>query len=478
MGIDDYGIYNLVGGVVAMFVSLKNVFASSVQRFLNYEKGKGNDERVKKVFNLSMLIHVLLAISFAVIVEGFGLWFISHRLTIPAGSLSDALFVFHCSVFNAVILIMTSPYNAVIIANERINVFAWISVADALLKLLIIYIVPVLMFHYLRSYASLMMLIGIANIIFCISYCRKFTECTYALFWDKSLFVQLLSFAGWNFLGSTVFSLVSEGVNIILNIFGGVAINAARGISNQVKNSINTFSNNLFVAIQPFVIQQAASQDKDVIFRYTFRISRFMFLIVLMTVLPVIIYCDSILKVWLVHPPYMACIFLQLMLVNLAQRSLHSPLDLLFKSFGNIKLYQIIDSATLFLSLPISYVAMRLGLPLYAVFAVMCIVEVINLICVLSCAHIQLGLSLSEWLKRVGIYCLGVTVVLVALNLMMELFIHPHKFFEVAFTIILLFVLEALFAYSLLLNKQDKHFVQGYIGNKIKKRSQENMIAD
>ncbi len=465
LGVDDYGLYNLMAGIVAMFTSLRVILASSVQRFMNYEKGKENYERVKLVFNQSILIHIGIAIIFTIIVESFGIWFINNRLAIPNGSLSTALFVFHFSVASSVMSILNTPFDAAVIANEKIKVFAWLTTIDSVLKLAIVYLLPILGCDYLKSYAIMIMLIGVFNLIFNYLYTRRFDECKFTICWDNTLFKELLSFAGWNFLGNTAFALVSEGINMILNMFGGVVLNAARAVAYQIKAAVLTLSNNLIVAAQPYIMQKAASDNKENIFRYTYKMSRLMFLILICTVFPIIIYTDQILDIWLIEVPEMAGIFIQLILLNLVQRALHSPLDTMFKALGDIKNYQIIDSLSLALSLPLGYAAMKIGLPSYSVFVVVCIVEILNLLLITICAKKRCGMDLYGYFKEVIIFCMYSSCIYIILGFLFTKFLQPDSLLQLLLYETIALAIELSVAY-VLLPKEEKIFIKSFIKRK------------
>ena len=238
LGVDDYGLYNLVGGVVGLFASLKGLFAFAVQRFLSFAKGENNIEKERDVFTVSFYLHIGIALIFALVVECFGLWFIANKLNIPDTSITDAYFVFHCSVITAVVSIFLTPYSAAVIANEKMNIYAWISIVDAVIKLSIILLLPFIPYASVRCYAVLLLSVEMFNLFLYYTQCLKFKECKLVRRFNKSLFKELATFAGWDFAGNTAWALINEGVNMILNIFGGVAINAARGVAYQVKNAV------------------------------------------------------------------------------------------------------------------------------------------------------------------------------------------------------------------------------------------------
>ena len=228
LGVEDYGTYNLVGGVVAMFLSMKSVFAASVQRFLNYEKGQGNIQRVQEIFSTSVIIHLGISALFVILVECIGMYYIKNVMVIPEGMQSTTEFVFHCSVAATAIAIMTIPYDAVIIANEKMNFYAYLSIGDAILKLLIVFVLPILPFAYFRSYAFLILCISLCMRAISMRYSKRFPECEFKRIWRKKTVMQLTTFAGWNFFGCMAYSLIEEGTNMMAKTFGAIPFKAAK----------------------------------------------------------------------------------------------------------------------------------------------------------------------------------------------------------------------------------------------------------
>lgn len=468
LGVEDFGIYNLVAGLVAMFASLKSVFASSIQRFLNYAKGKNDQEQENKIFNISILIHSGLGLMFALIVEVVGNWFIKEKLNIPPDSISIAFFVFHCAVITTTITVASIPFDAVVIANEKFKYYAWLTLIDAVLKFLIVYLLALLPFHRLCSYSVLLLIISLIDITANIIYCRRFKECKIHLLWDTTLLKKIASFSAWNFLGNTAFTFVNEGLNVILNIFGGVAINAGRGIAYQVKSAVQTLCNNIFVAVQPVIVQQAVQKEKSVIFSNILRLSKINFFVTITTVIPIFVFSEYILKIWLGQVPPMSTIFVKLLMMYCAIRSLHSPIDLLFKSYGDIKKYQIIDSLVLIMSIPISYCLLKFNAPLYWVFIIMSIVEVMNLLSIVLCAKSKLGFDAKHYFYKVGVpCCLGfVLMFFLAFTLnslaCIDGFIH-------FITILLIVVVVSISISLLLIGKDDRLLIISFIKEKLRK---------
>ena len=289
LGVEDYGIYNVVGGFVAMMGFLNNSMAVATQRFLSFEIGKKSNSQFSRVFSMSMSIHILIALVILVLAETVGLWFVKTQLTIPIERMGAALWVFHFSILAFIVNVISVPYNATIIAHERMNVFAWVSIIDVSLKLLIVFILQWFGYDKLKFYALLMF--GVALIIRLIygSYCsRKFVESKFHFYWDKSLFKTIMSFAGWSLWGGAASVLHSQGVNILLNIFFGPAINAARGIAYQIQGAVNSFVSNFQIAINPQIIKSYASSKIEYMHQLIFQGAKYSFYLLFALSLPIL----------------------------------------------------------------------------------------------------------------------------------------------------------------------------------------------
>ena len=458
LGVENFGIYNIVGGVVATFASLRGVFAQSVQRFLNFEKGQGNEEKVTDVFNISLLIHVVLGVVFAVLVGGFGYYYIPRYLLLPNGMLDIAMFVFYCSVITSVIAIVTIPYDSVIIANEKFDFYAIVSIFDVVARLAIIYMLWIGN-NILITYAILLLIITIIFRLIHITYCMRFSECKFKKVWDITIFKDLAGFSWWNFLGNTAFTLTNEGINFIINAFGGVNANAARGLAYQLKSAVTQLSGNISIASRPFVSEAVGIRDKDTIFVYIIMVSKAMFLIVSITALPIIIYAQPILNLWLVKVPEYSVIFVQLIMLHIVIRSPQTGIDLLFSSYGKMKIYQIVQSIILFLSLPLSYIFLKIGLPIYWAFISMCIVELITLIAIVVCASKEMELKLSYYCKNFVNRTLLLAVVFCIVGWLFYRFLSTSNIWLVIMYSSFLVGLEAILAYYLYLTKPEKIFI-------------------
>lgn len=408
LGIEDFGIYGLVGSIIAMFGSLRGLFVTSTQRFLNYEIGRGEQERLKLVFNTSIIVNLCISLIFTLAVEALGLYFISNGINVPESKLSTVTWVLHLSVVTSVVYIMTTPYDAVIIAHERIRAYACLSIIDHILKLLIIYLLY-LHTNRLVFYAVLLFAVSLIMRAIYMVYCHsQFAECCYTFRTERDCLLKMSSFAGWQFFGNTAFALTQNGLNMILNVFGGVAVNAARSIAFQANTAINQLVVNMALVLSPYSVKSFASDNKEKMFRLFFVSSRAMFVVSVCAVQPVLFFTEPILRLWLGIVPAYSVSFLQLILVWSVLRALHSPIDTLFKSVGRIKMYQLHEGVTLALPVAFSYLALQNGCSVNVVFLLVIAFELLNLCNILRLAVGVCELQLWQYAKCVA---LPVTVV-------------------------------------------------------------------
>lgn len=455
LGVNDFGVYSVVGSVTATFASLKTVFSEAVLRYLNYEKGLGNTDNVRKVFNLSILIHVIVALIFFVVVEIVGLWLINNKLNIPHERFEAALFVFHISVVSSVITIFTVPFDAVIIANEKINVYSIVSIFDALVRLGIILIVPYLGYDYLMSYAFLLLFVPLSTLLIYVFYCKRFDECSITKSFDQRLFKELSTYSSWNFLGNFIFSLVHEALNMMLNVYGGVVENAARNISYQARNAVSNFSNNALVAVKPFVIQSSAINGNDVLFRHTIALSKLSFYLSLVISAPLILFCEQLLDFWLAEVPTHAVIYTQLGICAILFRSLHGPISLMYMSLARIKRMTLVEGFIFMMSLFIAWVLLLLTLPLWSVFALLAITEVLTIIGLAVNARYEFGFIAKSYFKilsKLGLLFLAIFLV----SWVFTCITTPSTLFQLVLCCFIEVVIAVVVIYVFLENKEKK----------------------
>ncbi|WP_448144424.1 hypothetical protein [Pseudomonas silesiensis] len=362
LGVDDFGIYHLVGGFITMLGFLHGAMSSATQRFLSFELGKPDKNNLSSVFSMSINIHLLIAVAIFLLGETLGIWFITTQLTIPTERMEAARWVFHLSLLTFLVSVASVPYNAIIIAHERMSVFAWMSIIDVSLKLLIVFMLAWFGMDTLILYAALMLavvaIVTLAYKLYCNS---KFPESRFRFYWDKSLFNTMLSYTGWNIWGNIAAVMGNHGVNVMLNIFFGPAVNAARTIAFQVSAALNNFVQNLQSAINPQIIKSYAANDLSYMHKLVCYGAKYNFFLLLIISSPIIIATDLALETWLeTVPPYTGS-FVKLVIVNILIDSISLPLMTAAQATGKIKLYQTVVGGILLLNLPLAYIFLSAG---------------------------------------------------------------------------------------------------------------------
>lgn len=362
IGIQDFGIYNVVGSVVVLFSFLTNAMTGATQRFLNFELGRNQIESVARVFSMSMTAHISITIVAVILAETIGLWFLNTHLSIPADRMVAANWVFQFSLLTFCIQILRVPYNASIIAYEKMSLYAYISIAEICLRLGTVYLLSALGYDKLVLYSILMMLVAVMILFVYKGCCRRaFTTCEYSFFWDYALYKKLMQFSGWSMIGSVANLGVSQGLNVILNLFYGVAANAALGIAQQVSNTIYNFVVNFQMAFSPQIIKSYAQGDRKYLVPLVFQTSKFSFFLLLLLALPLLINSEFILTFWFgTLPPYTAS-FCRLGLACLMIEALAAPLWMLAQATGQIKAYQLGVAFIILMNIPADYLILRLG---------------------------------------------------------------------------------------------------------------------
>ncbi|WP_228346252.1 hypothetical protein [Venatoribacter cucullus] len=469
LGVDDFGIYSVVAGFVTMLGFLNSAMSSATQRFLSFELGKPGDKDMRGIFSMSLNIHVLIAVFVLVLGETVGLWFVKTQMTIPADRMLAAEWVFHFALLSFMVTIVSVPYNALIIAHERMSVFAWVSIIDVTLKLLIVFMLSWFGMDKLILYAVLSL--AVVFIVFMVyrSYCKiRFTESRFRLYWDKQLFNIMLSFTGWSLWGNLSAVMTGQGINVLLNIFFGPVANAATAIAMQVSGALNSFISNLQVAISPQIIKSYATQDMEYMHKLVCNGAKYSFFVLLLLSVPVLNNMSFILSVWLGNVPDYTVVFTRLIILSILIESLSRTFITAAQATGRVKLYQFVVGGILLLNIPISYAILKAGSAPEVVFYVTISLSVSALL-----ARIQLASSLINMKKRKYIFDTLVPVIAVALFVFLA-----NRFINDFFTASLLDFFLSTLASSFLIVvavffvglKQNERALLGRIFLNIKKR--------
>ena len=342
LGAEDYGIYNVVAGVVVLFSFVNNAMATATQRFLNYSLGENDKKKTQEVYSASLIVHLGIAAIFVLLAETVGLWFVSNKLNIPEARRAATAIVYQFTIITTVFNILRVPYNAVIIAYEKMSFFAWLSILESLLKLAIVFLLVLSGIDRLVFYAFLMTAVALIILCFYKLYCnRTFEIARYSKVTDISLVKKILSFSGWSLFGAVANVANSQGTNIVLNMFTNVTVNAAMGIANQVNSAVYSFVGNFQTAFNPQIVKSYAEGKKEYFIDLVFRTAKVSFLLLNFMVVPLLLNAEIVLHIWLKSIPEYTIHFVQLILIWSLIDSWNGPLWMSVQATGNIRKYQI-----------------------------------------------------------------------------------------------------------------------------------------
>jgi O-antigen/teichoic acid export membrane protein len=470
LGVDDYGIYNVVGGIVAMFTFFNSSMSAASSRFISFGLGKNNIRYSSDIYNQSVIIHFIIAIVVFVLVETIGLWFLQNKLVIPCERMDSAVWVLHASAITCVFTIISVPSLASIISHEKMSAFAYMSIIDVSLKLLIAFFLTISTFDKLKIYAILIVITQILNRMIYIIYCRKkFVETKQTLILKKSIFKEMFFFAGWNVLGNLALLSVNQGVNLMLNIFFGPIVNAAQGMAMQVVNQVNNFVNNIRMAFNPQITKSYSENNIEYMHQLIIYSSIFSYYMLLIIILPVGFITDQLLSLWLVKVPAYTSVFLKLILIYTLVNSFANPIIIAIHSTGKIKKFQIIESFFMLLTLPIAYICLVYGLLPQSVYIIQIIMAAISQMGRLYIALPILCFSFSNYTKKIILPTMRVTFFSLILPMLIYIYWHAKGLqYAIIQSIICVFVV-IISIYTIGLNKDEKKSVLQFIIKNINK---------
>ena len=473
LGVEDYGIYNVVGGVVTMFVFINSSMVSSTQRYITYSLGKNDFDLLKRTFSTSLQIHAIISLIIIILSETIGLWFLHEKMVIPESRMPAALVVYQCSIITCVVSVMSAPYNADIIAHEKMSVFAYISILEVVLKLVIVFLLVLFPYDRLIIYAILVLCIQILIRFVYAHYCYKhFEESKYFHIIDKSLLKEMSSFAGWSLLGSFSVVCCNQGVNLLLNTFFGPVVNAARGIAVSVQSAVNGFSGNFQTALKPQIIKTYAVGHLEEHRQLIFMACKFSACLLMIISLPILLETELILKLWLGNVPEYTVNFIRIILLLSIWDSTAYPLATSVQAVGKIRTYQLVVSAVIMLVLPLSYVVLKYipnpNLPLLIHFLVAVLAQIVRL-CFLKN---YIKLNIIEFIKRV--YIPVIFSIIVSLLVIYTLFNNfDSSNLKLILTILGSVIIGLMTSYLIVLNSKERLFINNAICNlllKIRKK--------
>lgn len=469
LGVEDFGIYNVVGGVVVLFSFLNGALTQATQRHLSFELGKKNTDGFNKIFNLSFIVYIGLALVIIIIAETIGLWFLNTMLKIEANKMEAANWVYQFSILTFILNMLRMPFNAAIIAYERMSFYAYISIVEVILKLVIVYLLVIIGADKLKSYALLITFVSAIILLFYYLYTHKhFQACRIKFYWDKIIFNKLLSFSSWSLFGSISVVATHQGINMLLNIFFGVGVNAAMGISNQVCSSVNNFISNFQTAFNPQITKSFAAGEKIYLESLIFQSAKFSFFLLLILSMPILIETEVIFNIWLKEIPPYTISFCRLSILSLLIDSLSGPLWMIIQATGRIKKYQLIISSIFWMNIILSYILFEMGYSPISAFVIKCIVSV-----VLLSTRLYLFISMLQFPSKKFIRAVIIPVALCSLIAVLPPLLvsmcttHTWvKFLNIPFS-----ALSTLFSvYCIGLNTSERAYVTNAINKKLLKK--------
>lgn len=472
LGVDDFGVYNVVGGIVMLFSFFNSAMSSATQRFLSFDIGKEDEVHLNKTFNAALNIHFLIAIIVLILAETIGLWFVNNKLNISVGRMNAVNWVYQFSVLTFLFGIIQVPYNALIIARERMNIYAYISIFETVSKLIVLYILILLDFDKLKLYAALLFLIAFLVRMIEKQYCKKqFAESKYNFYFDKEYSKTLLSYSSWNLFGNIAWIARTQGINILLNLFFGTVVNAAYGISMQVQSAVQGFVTSFQTAVNPQIIKNYATGNNERCLKLIFQSTKLSYFLIFIIACPIIYNIDFILKIWLKKPPEYTSLFIILCLINLLIDCISGSLMIGIQATGNIKWYQIIIGTLIFLNLPIAYVLLKTYKAPESAFYISIIISCFSLFFRLYFLKKHLNLSIFDFFKQVIIRIIIVTITSITVfQFLSSLVLFENEFTLFITRLLILTIIIFLSIFFLGINNNERVFINQIITKKILRR--------
>lgn len=432
LGVDNYGIYNVVGSVIVFFSFLNNGLSLATKRYITAELANGDEVSQRKTFSLAMLAHIYIAIIVLVLAESVGLWAVNSLLKIPEGRMFAANVVYQLSVFSAIVGIIQSPYGSAIVAHEKMSIYAYFSIFDVIFKLLIVFAVKWIMGDKLIIYGLLLFIVCIANFIIYYCYCRKvFPQYRFSIPKERSGIKGMFGYMGWSLAGQSMVMLTNQGVTMLINIFAGVAVNAAMGISNTITNIVSQFVSNFQVAFNPQITKYYVAGDTQNLNQLVYRASRYSSFLVLIFLIPIIFQADRFLSLWLGDYPEYSVQFCVLTVCCIYFEALSGPLWMTIGSDTNIRRYQIIVSSIFSINFIGSWILLYLGFPPYNVIVVRMLVCIILIVArLVLCRQKVPTFSICHWLGDTIFRSVAIIAVPVLINLAMSNIIYTNRIVE------------------------------------------------
>lgn len=470
LGVSDFGIYNVVGGLIAMMAFVNGSFNVAIGRYLTFELGRKDFAAYNRVFNTSLVIQCCLALLVLVVAETVGLWFVNHRLVIPVGRLTAANWVYQAAIIGMILSIINSPFSATINAHERMNVVAYVGIGESFAKLAIVISLYWWNYDKLIIWAILFLMITVASVGIQMIYVRRqFPHTAVNLRHDRSIVKSMATFSGWNMFGTIAWTLKDQGINIVLNLFGGPVINAARGVSYQVKSAILSLQNGFQSAVNPQLTKNYAADDLQATHRLLCRSSKISFFLLLIPAIPVCFEVSFLLGLWLVEVPGYAPMFTVLVISEALIEVFGGPSITALMATGKIKWYQIVVGSILLLNLPVAYLLLKVGCPIWTPFIVAIVMTATGHLARLKFISRQLLMPLRVYFRDVIGRCLLVASVSVIVPLAIYLAM-PQGYLRIIILVPASLLSTGITIWVLGLDAGERNFVRNAITSRLSRK--------
>lgn len=469
LGVEDFGVYNVIGGMAAMFTFFSSSLANATQRFLNIELGQNNIAKAKQIFQQHFTLYLVIIIAVIIIAEPIGIWLIYNKLVIPADRLIAAVWVFQFTLLSLAATFIGIVYNSEIVSHEDMKIYSYIGIIDGVAKLLICYIISISDHNRLIFYGLLLLLVNLGIQGSYIRYCiKKYEECKIRLIWKVKLLKETTGIVGWNFIGTLVWMINDNCINLLLNMFFGPVVNAARAISYQINGALLNFTNNFFMSVRPQLMKSYAKGDLGYMNMLLFNSTKYSVYLLYMLAIPIIFCIDQILGVWLKTVPDFTNIFSVLIICYSFICVVHAPLWDVALASGNIKRYQVVGSCIFLLVFPISYVFLKLGYPPTIVFYVMIGVRICFYISSVIIVKSIANYSLWDYFNKIFTPVVIVVVPSLVFHCILKSFLPSSLVWMFVF-IFLSLLLNAIIIFSIGLNKSERGYIMNIVRKKISK---------
>lgn len=468
LGIEDYGLYNVVGGFVGMLTIFNGLLAGGSSRFITFYLGQGNESRLKEVFGACVTIHLVMGLLILLFGETAGLWFVNNKLTIDAARMDAANWVYQFALFSTFISVVQTPYSAAVLAHEKMSAFAYLAIFDVVVKLAMVFMLLVIPFDKLISYAVFYFIINF--LVFCLYYIycmRHFAECTFKMGFDRQLYRDMFVYTGWNTVGAIAFMGKDQGVNVLLNIFFGTVVNGARGIAMTISGIVNQFITNFQNSAAPQIIKYYSSGDTQQMNSLICNTAKYATYIFMIIAIPIFIEADTLLDLWLGEVPPYSVWFVRLTILQTLVMSIDGPVGRGIHAFGKMMLPNL-TSALIYMSiLPISWVAIKMGASPVVAYWVTVSVYPMALLCDLWILNRFSGFDVMHFLRdavvRCVVYCILIGAIPYAIHAQM-----PPSFVRLVLVGGISVILSLLVIYYLGIPKHLRQQVVGKIKAKLR----------